>query len=53
MDGVVVQRIEWPYKGGEKRFTGFVGTQLPFALLARVNHYSTTYIMLVAGSVRK
>ena len=41
MKGVNVW-MEWLYKECEKRFTGFVGTQLPFALLVRVNHYSTT-----------
>ena len=32
---------------GEKRFSCFVGTRLPFSLLARVNHYSTAYVCYI------
>ena len=32
---------------GEKRFSCFVGTRLPFSLLARVNHYSTAYMSII------
>ena len=32
---------------GEKRFSCFVGTRLPFSLLARVNHYSTAYMCVI------
>ena len=35
---------------GEKRFSCFVGTRLPFSLLARVNHYSTAYMSVIYHS---